>query len=139
MPKYLFFIIFLFSIFFSHSQINPLMTLDSLAQETWVETKYKAMTMEEKVGQLFMVSIASNQNDNATDAITKLIKEEHIGGVIFSKGSPVKQAKLTNTYQEASKIPLLIGMDAEASHSAALMGISRRKGMPNMTTTPMVL
>ncbi|MCB0434009.1 MAG: beta-N-acetylglucosaminidase, partial [Mangrovimonas sp.] len=35
------------------------------------------------------------------------------GGIIFSKGGPYRQAKLTNTFQEASKVKLLIGMDAE--------------------------
>src|SRR5690606_32347943 len=39
--------------------------------------------------------------------------DEGIGGVIFLTGTPVRQAKLTNEYQSRSKIPLLIGMDAE--------------------------
>ena len=71
------------------------------------------MTLEEKVGQLFMVSVASNQKESATSAIKTLIKEEHIGGIIFSTGGPVRQGKLTNAYQAVSKVPLLIGMDAE--------------------------
>ena len=33
--------------------------------------------------------------------------------MIFSKGSPLKQAKITNQFQDKSNIPLLIGMDAE--------------------------
>ena len=71
------------------------------------------MTLEEKIGQLFMVRVASDQNKKATNAIKTLIEEEHIGGVIFSTGGPIRQAKLTNQYQKASKIPLLVGMDAE--------------------------
>ncbi|KSA14322.1 Beta-N-acetylglucosaminidase [Maribacter dokdonensis DSW-8] len=71
------------------------------------------MSLDEKLGQLFMVSVASNQSKQATDKIKNLIVQEHLGGVIFSKGGPVRQAKLTNNYQAVSKIPLLIGMDAE--------------------------
>ena len=95
------------------AQNNPLVTQDTLAQMDWVEGQYKNMSLEERVGQLFMVSVASNQNQAATDKINELIKEHGIGGVIFSTGDPVRQAKLTNEYQASSKIPLLIGMDAE--------------------------
>ncbi|WP_350291601.1 glycoside hydrolase family 3 N-terminal domain-containing protein [uncultured Croceitalea sp.] len=113
MRKYFYSLFFSLSFFITQGQINPLVTSDSVLQQRWVEAKYTKMTLEEKIGQLFMVSIASDQNNNATSAIKTLIEEEHIGGVIFSKGGPVRQAKLTNEYQAASKIPLLIGMDAE--------------------------
>ena len=92
---------------------NPLVTSDSLGQQAWVNSQYAQMSLDEKLGQLFMVSVASNQSKQATDKIKNLIVQEHLGGVIFSKGGPVRQAKLTNNYQAVSKIPLLIGMDAE--------------------------
>ncbi len=79
----------------------------------WVENQYANMSLQEKVGQLFMVSVASNQNKAATDKVKTLVKEQGIGGVIFLVGGPVQQAKLTNEYQSASKVPLLIGSDAE--------------------------
>lgn len=95
------------------SSQNPLVHKDSIAQQKWVDFQYSGMTLEHKIGQLFMVSIASDQNKAATDRIKDLIAEHHIGGVIFSKGGPIRQAKLCNEYQSRSKIPLLIGMDAE--------------------------
>jgi beta-glucosidase-like glycosyl hydrolase/CubicO group peptidase (beta-lactamase class C family) len=107
-------VIFLFGIsFFVQAQRNPLIVKDSVSQKNWVNSTYNAMSLEERVGQLFMVSVASNQNKAATDKVKQLISEHHIGGVIFSNGGPVQQAKLTNKYQSASKIPLMIGMDAE--------------------------
>ncbi len=106
-------LIFLFLFVQSKAQQNPLVTEDTLSQKNWVESKYENMTLREKVGQLFMVSVASNQNHAAEERITNLIRSYHIGGVIFSKGGPVRQAKMTNTFQNSSKIPLLIGMDAE--------------------------
>ncbi|MDO6491458.1 MULTISPECIES: glycoside hydrolase family 3 N-terminal domain-containing protein [unclassified Cellulophaga] len=93
--------------------VDPLITKDSLLQKKWVDAQYNAMTLDEKVGQLFMVSVASNQNKTSTDKIKELVAKEHIGGVIFSKGGPVRQAKLTNSYQKSAKLPLLVGMDAE--------------------------
>lgn len=92
---------------------NPLVTSDSTAQAEWVEKIYKEMTTEEKVGQLFMVMAFSNANSEETKAFKNILQKYHIGGVIFSKGGPVRQAKLTNAFQKASKIPLLISQDAE--------------------------
>ncbi len=110
-----FLLVFFFSIicFQGVPQDNPLVTGDTLAQKEWVERQYKTMTLSERIGQLFMVSVSSNQGRTATDRIKKLIVEHHIGGVIFSRGGPVRQAKLTNEYQKVAKTPLLIGMDAE--------------------------
>ncbi len=89
------------------------MAKDSLGQLNWVNTKYDAMSLEERIGQLFMVSVASNQSKTATDKVKELIKEHHIGGVVFLVGGPIRQAKLTNEYQFLSKTPLLIALDAE--------------------------
>lgn len=92
---------------------NPLITEDFLAQKNWVDSVYQSMNLQEKVGQLFMASIWSQNKETEGDSIRKLIKEEYIGGLIFSKGGPVRQARLTNEFQKMTKTPLLIGMDAE--------------------------
>ena len=105
-------LLLLFSFYLVTGQ-NPLVVVDSLSQEKWVDFEYSSMTLEQKIGQLFMVSIASEQNKTSTDNIKDLIARHHIGGVIFSKGGPVRQANLCNEYQSLSKVPLLIGMDAE--------------------------
>ncbi|NER11557.1 beta-glucosidase [Muriicola jejuensis] len=97
----------------TQAQRDPLQTVDSLEQRVWVEDTYKEMSLQEKIGQLFMVLVASDQSKESTDRIRDLIRQEHLGGIIFSTGGPVRQARLTNEYQSVSKIPLLIGMDAE--------------------------
>ncbi|WP_373518389.1 glycoside hydrolase family 3 protein, partial [Pricia sp.] len=96
-----------------NAQNDPLVTRDSLEQRNWVDSRYDAMSLDEKLGQLFMVMIASDQGAADIDEVESLIKEQHIGGVIFSTGGPVRQAKLTNRFQSASKLPLMVGMDAE--------------------------
>lgn len=111
---FLTFLIFLLLNLSAYSQVtNPLRADDYLAQKTWVDSVYDSMNLEEKVGQLFMASIWSKNAATEADTIRKLIREEHIGGIIFSKGGPVKQAQLTNEFQQMSKVPLLVGMDAE--------------------------
>lgn len=113
MRSNLLFLLFFLLVFFVRGQSDPLMTRDSLTQQKWVDARYGAMSLEEKLGQLFMVSVASDRNKTGTDKINDLIRDHKIGGVIFSKGGPLRQAKLTNDYQSASEVPLLIGMDAE--------------------------
>jgi len=86
---------------------------DSMQQKKWVDSIYDAMTFDERVGQLFMISAYSNKDSEHANAIDKLIQENKVGGLIFFQGGPVRQAKLTNRFQSKSKVPLLIGIDAE--------------------------
>jgi beta-glucosidase-like glycosyl hydrolase/CubicO group peptidase (beta-lactamase class C family) len=78
-----------------------------------VNEQYEAMSLPEKIGQLFIVDVWSSKEKTHTDRIKKLIREHHIGGVMFSKGGPYRQAILTNEYQALSKTKLLITQDAE--------------------------
>ena len=105
--------LFLVAVCCAHAQHNPLVVKDSTAQQIWVDKTYESMTLDEKLGQLFMVSVASSQDRAGIAKVRSLIREQHIGGVIFSTGGPIRQAKITNSFQAASKTPLMVGMDAE--------------------------
>ncbi len=105
--------IFILAILAVNGQSNPLVTKDSIAQQRWVDSQYDKMTLEERLGQLFMVMVHSDASKASQDKVARLIEEQHIGGVIFSTGGPVRQAQLTNKYQKLSKIPLMVAMDAE--------------------------
>ncbi|KJD33024.1 beta-N-acetylglucosaminidase [Tamlana nanhaiensis] len=113
--RYLVCSILYFLIFFNAfgQTINPLLTTDAEAQKKWVDSVYNAMTLQEKVGQLYMVQVMSNHDETKKREIIDIINKHHIGGIIYSLGGPVRQAKLNNELQALSKIPLLIGMDAE--------------------------
>jgi beta-N-acetylhexosaminidase len=82
-------------------------------QEAWVETILSEMTLEEKVGQLFMIAVFSNRREADYTIVENQIRKYHLGGLAFFQGNALKQAELTNRYQAAAKIPLLIGLDAE--------------------------
>lgn len=114
MKRYLSLTFLLFSVFsLVIAQQHPLATEDFETQQRWVDSVYNSMTLEEKVGQLFMVQAFSNKDTKHKNEIVSLIKNQHIGGIIYSKGGPYRQARLNNELQAASKIPLLVGMDAE--------------------------
>ena len=106
-------ILFFFN-FLSAQEFYPLLLeKDQTNQKKWVDSIYNSMSIHEKVGQLFMVDVFSKDSKDKTDLINSLIKDYYIGGIIFSKGGPVRQAKLSNQYQKISKTPLLMAMDAE--------------------------
>jgi beta-N-acetylhexosaminidase len=91
----------------------------------WVDSIYSGLSFDEKVGQLFMVAAYSGKDEEHFSAVDKLISENKIGGLIFFKGTPVKQAKLTNRFQSKSKVPLFIGIDAEWGLSMRLDSTTR--------------
>jgi len=114
--RYLSLILLLFCAKIALSQENsnhPLHTEDVLQQQKWVDRIYNSMTVKERVGQLFMVQVMSKNSDKDNAAVFNLVKEEQIGGIIYSNGGPYRQAKLNNQLQATAKVPLLIGMDAE--------------------------
>jgi len=112
--KLLFCLFFLGFLSASFSQdLDPLMTQDSTAQDVWVEKQLNSMSLNEKIGQLFMVQAYSNKDKKHRKKIESQIRKYKIGGLIFMQGTPEKQAVLTNRYQKKSKLPLLIGMDGE--------------------------
>ncbi|MEO9571185.1 MAG: glycoside hydrolase family 3 N-terminal domain-containing protein, partial [Polaribacter sp.] len=92
---------------------KPLQTLNIESQKRWVDNVFKNLTLDQKIGQLFMIQAYSNKDKKHTNFIKKMIKKYHIGGLIFMQGTPEKQVNLTNLYQSKSNIPLLIGFDGE--------------------------
>jgi beta-glucosidase-like glycosyl hydrolase/CubicO group peptidase (beta-lactamase class C family) len=112
-PKVFFLAYFLLASLALSSQNNPLLAEDPIAQKEWVDSIYNSLSLQEKIGQLFMISVSSESGQSYIKEAKKQIAEEHVGGVIFSSGGPLRQAKLTNEFQELSSTPLLIGMDAE--------------------------
>ena len=103
---------FLLISFFSYSQ-NPLITSDKIEQEVWVDSIYNSLSIDQKIGQLFTIWVATKQGPEKMDEVSSIIKKNHLGGLIFSLGNIKDQAKYTNIFQSISKVPLLIGMDAE--------------------------
>ena len=99
----------------SHGQSN---------MKNWVDSVYNSLTCRTKDWTIiYGCSLFGNRKSTMKQHIKKLIREQHIGGLIFMQGTATKQAKLTNQYQRMSKVPLLIGMDAEWGLGMRLRGI----------------
>jgi len=79
----------------------------------WVDSVYGALTQDERIGQLFTVQAYSGGKNYNEEQVMKMLAAHQIGGITFMQGGPVRQALLTNQYQHAAHVPLLISMDAE--------------------------
>ncbi|MDX2062365.1 MAG: glycoside hydrolase family 3 N-terminal domain-containing protein [Bacteroidia bacterium] len=88
------------------------------ADSAWVKRTLASMSLDEKLGQLFMVQTWTAERLGGKpvynrDSIEHWIERYHIGGVIFMQGGPHRTAWHTNHYQRLSKTPLLMGADYE--------------------------
>ena len=108
-----FFFFFLFIISNNLHGQNPLITKDHVRQKFWVDSVYNSLSSDQKIGQLFTIWVATKEGDARMKEVASLIEKNHLGGLIFSLGNIKDQAKYTNKFQSISKVPLLIGMDAE--------------------------
>ncbi len=104
----------------SFAQIDPGFLRLNTAQKRWVDSTFRTLSQNEKIGQLVMVAAFSDPRRALIDTtfsnpryVAKLIEDYKIGGVVFFQGAPVQQANLTNRFQKLSKTPLLIAMDSE--------------------------
>lgn len=114
MKKYFLVTLLFFGVCLSYGQqIDPLATEDRLEQQQWVDSIYNSLSLEEKIGQLYMIRAFTDKGETHLDQVRKLISDYHVGGVIFSTGGPYRQAAFNNEIQELSKVKLLMSMDAE--------------------------
>ena len=111
--KYLLVLFVGFSLSLKSQTPDPLLAADQKKQKYWVDSIYNALTPKEKVGQLFMPMVFSERDSAHFTQTMNLVKNNHVGGLIFSLGGPVEQTQWLNAFQKASKTPLLIAMDAE--------------------------
>ncbi|MDZ4749307.1 MAG: glycoside hydrolase family 3 N-terminal domain-containing protein [Saprospiraceae bacterium] len=92
--------------------VYPSMAQDTAATK-WVDSVFQTMSIDEKIGQLFIIRAHSDLGDDHVASVLSQIKKYHVGGLCFFQGTPGKQAALTAQYQKTSKIPLMVSMDAE--------------------------
>ena len=79
----------------------------------WVEERLSKMTLKEKIGQLFIHTVAPQNTPQNKKNIQNAVKEYKVGGLLFSGGKLADQVHLTNYAQEMAEVPLLLTFDGE--------------------------
>lgn len=88
---------------------------DSATRNNWVDSVFRLLSPDERIGQLFMVEASSKWggNDKFYTNLLTYVDSCHVGGVIFFYGGPVREAALINELQARTKVPLMVAQDGE--------------------------
>ena len=81
----------------------------------WVKDTIANMTIEEKIGQLFVNMGASRDEEY----LKSILDNYHIGGVRYNPGKAEEVYEQNRILQENSKVPLLIAANTEAGGNGA--------------------
>lgn len=84
-------------------------------QIKWVEDTIAGMSLEEKIGQLF-INMGSSREEGYLKGV---LDNYHIGGVRYNPGTAEEVYDQNKILQENSKIPLLIAANTEAGGDGA--------------------
>jgi beta-glucosidase-like glycosyl hydrolase/CubicO group peptidase (beta-lactamase class C family) len=104
---------FIFSLIKSGKTPIKFTVKNNVEADKWAIEKLSSMSIEEKIGQFFMVSAYSNQGEKHLKEVESLVTNEKVGGVIFFQGEKANLISSIKRFQGVAATPLLIGMDAE--------------------------
>ncbi|TDX82703.1 glycoside hydrolase family 3 protein [Epilithonimonas xixisoli] len=106
-------ITFVSQFYFPQYQPKNLSSSDLKKANDWVDKTYNALSQEEKLGQLFIVALYTNKDEAHINQIRNIVLNDKIGGLILMQDDAAREINLVNEFQSKSKVPLMIGMDAE--------------------------
>lgn len=99
--------------FQSQYQPKNLSKADLKKANEWVDKTYNSLSQDEKLGQLFIIALYTNKGEDYITNVRNIVVNEKIGGLILMQDDATREINLVNEFQQKSKVPLMIGMDAE--------------------------
>ena len=87
-------------------------------QVQWVEDTINSMTIEEKIGQLFVNMVT----DRSPEALKEVVDTYHPGAIRYQNAPADVLYDQNKTLQEASRIPLLIASNCEQGGNGGVGG-----------------
>lgn len=90
-------------------------------QIQWVKDTIASMSLEEKIGQLFINIIASPE-DRKPERIEHLLSKYHVGGIRYHNAPAQEIRAMAECLQSCSRIPLLIASNCEAGGNGGVSG-----------------
>jgi beta-glucosidase-like glycosyl hydrolase/CubicO group peptidase (beta-lactamase class C family) len=107
-----------------------------LTAKEWVDSSFKTLSDEQKIGQLIIVRLSSI--DPATRKVSfyekdveDAVKKYDIGGICLFQGGPITQARYINYFQSLARTPIIISIDAE---NGVGMRMDSVQGLPRQMT-----
>ena len=88
----------------------------------WVDSVMDRLSFKEKVGQLFIYTIAPVDTKRNLELLREAVDTYKVGGLLFSGGKLQNQVNLTNRAQRQAKVPVMITFDGEWGLAMRLRG-----------------
>ena len=85
----------------------------NLKAEEYADSLYNSLSLDEKIGQLYIIALYNNRGEEEIQKIRNLVENEKIGGLILMQEDVEKHIALLNKFQGKSKIKMMIGIDGE--------------------------
>lgn len=98
------------------SQVDPVLYYKAMQDphcQQWVDSVFNRMSLRERVGQLFIYTIAPDETAANKALLRDVVRTHKVGGLLFSGGALDKYARLINEAQELAETPLMITFDGE--------------------------
>jgi beta-N-acetylhexosaminidase len=83
---------------------------------SWADSVLATMSLRDKAAQMvwpWVLGDYTATDDPTYRRVERLVREQHVGGIIISVGSPTEIASKLNALQQVSALPLLVGADLE--------------------------
>lgn len=106
-------IIFISQLYSAQYQPKNISNSDIKKANDWVDKTYNSLSQDEKLGQLFIVALYTNKDEAHINQVRNIVTNDKIGGLILMQDDAAREINLVNEFQSKSKVPLMIGMDAE--------------------------
>ncbi|WP_292008968.1 glycoside hydrolase family 3 protein [Chryseobacterium sp.] len=117
MSKIIYTSLFIFSListkFSAQYQPKSMSPSDLNKAHEWVNKTYNSLSQDEKLGQLFIIALYTNKGEGYINEVRNIVLKDKIGGLILMQDDAAREINLVNEFQQKSKVPLIIGMDAE--------------------------
>ncbi|WP_213190511.1 glycoside hydrolase family 3 protein [Cloacibacterium caeni] len=81
--------------------------------EKYADSLYQQLSLDEKIGQLYIVALYNNRGEEEVQKIRNLVEKEKIGGLILMQDNAEKHIQLLNEFQGKSRVKMMIGIDGE--------------------------
>lgn len=81
--------------------------------EKYADSLYQQLSLDEKIGQLYIVALYNNRGEEEIQKIRNLVEKEKIGGLILMQDNAEKHIQLLNEFQGKSRVKMMIGIDGE--------------------------
>ena len=84
-----------------------------LSAKDWTDSVFNSLNEDQRIAQLMVIRAHSNLGPDHVAKVVSDITKYNVGALCFFQGGPIRQANLTNYYQNIAQTPLMVTIDGE--------------------------